>query len=106
MSRANGARPKTSESLPDEVMSLAEAAAFLRVAQASVKQLAATGKLPGRQIGKEWRFLKSAIERWLATSPYLGPSDAQVGALASDPTFDDFMETLASYRRRKVLHRS
>jgi hypothetical protein len=35
-----------------------------------VRALADAGELPGRKIGDEWRFLRSALLAWLgATSP-------------------------------------
>jgi excisionase family DNA binding protein len=48
-----------------EVMTLAEAAAFLRVDEAALEASAAQGKLPGRRIGGEWRFSRAAIMTWL-----------------------------------------
>jgi excisionase family DNA binding protein len=50
--------------LPD-VLTLAEAARYLRVTEKAVKQRALSGDIPGRQIGKEWRFLKAALDDWL-----------------------------------------
>src|SRR5437867_3705060 len=40
-----------------EVLTLAEAAAYLRVSEADVVRLAQQQDLPGRLIGTEWRFL-------------------------------------------------
>ena len=50
----------------DEVLTLAEAAAYLRVSEADLVELVHSQNLPGRFIGNEWRFLKSAIQQWLA----------------------------------------
>ena len=48
-----------------EVLTLQEAARYLRLPPASVKKYAERGDIPGRQIGKQWRFLKSALNEWL-----------------------------------------
>lgn len=44
-----------------EVLTLAEAAAYLRVSEADVVNLVHAHNLPGRFTGSDWRFLKSAI---------------------------------------------
>jgi excisionase family DNA binding protein len=49
-----------------EVLTLAEAAAYLRVDEADLIELVHSQNLPGRFIVNEWRFLKSAIQQWLA----------------------------------------
>ncbi len=59
--------------------------------------------LPVRQIGSEWRFLKTAIENWLATgSPLLrGNKDsllAAAGAFKDDPDLLGIVEE--TYRQR------
>jgi excisionase family DNA binding protein len=48
-----------------EVLTAADVAALLRVAEPDVVELAAAGELPARQIGPEWRFARSAVLRWL-----------------------------------------
>lgn len=49
----------------DRVFTLDEAAQFLRVAPAEVERSALDGALPGRRIGREWRFSKIALIQWL-----------------------------------------
>ncbi len=48
-----------------EVLTLEEAAAFLKVSETLVYQLARSGSLPGRKVGREWRFLRSVLLEWL-----------------------------------------
>lgn len=50
------------------VLTLEEAADFLRVSSESVRRLAATHALPGRLIDGEWRFWWHAIVEWLSPS--------------------------------------
>jgi hypothetical protein len=53
---------------PSEIMSLAETAAYLRLPEEVVITATSTDGLPGRLVGGEWRFLKSAIHEWLSVS--------------------------------------
>lgn len=48
-----------------EVMTLAEAAAFLRLDEEQLQASAESGNPPARQIGGEWRFSRAAILAWL-----------------------------------------
>jgi excisionase family DNA binding protein len=52
--------------LEKQVLTLAGAATFLRLSRAEVQKLAQIGRLPGRQVGTEWRFLRSAVQDWKA----------------------------------------
>lgn len=64
----NGKGPATrgsNASDPGAVLTLTEAAAYLRVAEGEVKRLVEMRALPGRQIGGEWRFLKAGLQDWL-----------------------------------------
>jgi excisionase family DNA binding protein len=54
----------------DEILTLAEAAAFLRVREEELLGLIAKKGLPGQQIGGEWRFLKRALIEWLRFGPH------------------------------------
>jgi excisionase family DNA binding protein len=51
---------------PPEVMNVEQAAAFLQIAEATVVELAAAGKLPGRKLGADWRFSRAALVAWLS----------------------------------------
>jgi excisionase family DNA binding protein len=50
----------------EEVLTLQEAAALLRLPPEAVRRRAAAGDLPGRMFGDEWRFGRSALLAWLA----------------------------------------
>jgi excisionase family DNA binding protein len=51
---------------PPEVMSAEQAAQFLQVEEAVVIELAEAGQLPGRKLGRAWRFSRAALVGWLA----------------------------------------
>lgn len=54
--------------IEDEVMSFKEAAAFLKLNKNTLVKLAREGKIPAQKAGKQWRFSKSALMKWLEGS--------------------------------------
>ena len=48
-----------------EVLTAAEAAEILKLHVITVRELACRGKIPARKVGREWRFVRSQLERWL-----------------------------------------
>ena len=86
---------------PGEVLTLAEAATYLRVTEQDILRLVRKQGLPGREIGNEWRFLRAGIDHWLGRSEV--PSQARFwqthfGALKDDPYLADIVRE--AYRRR------
>lgn len=53
---------------PNEILTGAEAAALLRVSLKTVLRLARDGDLPGRKVGREWRFSRSELFAWLSSA--------------------------------------
>ncbi|MDP8927935.1 MAG: helix-turn-helix domain-containing protein [Actinomycetota bacterium] len=51
-----------------DVLTAEEAAEYLAVSVKTIRQLARAGRLPGRHVGKEWRFSRKALLDWLAES--------------------------------------
>src|SRR4051812_47995339 len=51
----------------EEVLTPDEAAEVLRSDAATVIAMAEDGTLPGRKVGDEWRFARSALMRWLGS---------------------------------------
>lgn len=52
-----------------EVLTLEQAAELLQVEPAQAEELAAAGELPGRKIGDDWRFSRTALLQWLGGGP-------------------------------------
>jgi len=48
-----------------EVLTLEEAAAYLRVHPRTLRLKATEGVIPGAKIGRVWRFHKRQLERWI-----------------------------------------
>ncbi|WP_135228042.1 helix-turn-helix domain-containing protein [Deinococcus fonticola] len=49
----------------DEVLTLEELAAYLKVSETTAYSLVRSGDIPGRKVGREWRFLRERVENWL-----------------------------------------
>jgi excisionase family DNA binding protein len=102
-------RKRAPKSLPaaiPEVLTLAEAAAYLRVTEEEVGRLVGPAGLPGRLIGDQWRFLKSAIQAWLATPPARSGKEAllsQAGAMKDDPDLNEMLENIYKDRGRPMV---
>lgn len=93
--------PRATSANGADVLDLAGAAKFLRLPAKTVERLVAEQGLPGRKIGKEWRFLRAAIERWLEPGRAQGGSILDgFGAWANDPTYEDYRKILEENRRR------
>jgi len=48
------------------IVTVKEVAAFLKLKEATVCNLASEGRLPGFKLGKAWRFDMDEVERWIA----------------------------------------
>ena len=86
------------------VLTLPEAAAYLRVSENAVLKMTAEQGLPGRQIGSEWRFLQSALDAWLCTPPN-EKNNREVlldlaGRWKDDPYLDELMNHIYESRGR------
>lgn len=51
---------------PHEIMTLSEAAKFIRVSEKTLGERARRGRIPSQKVGREWRFLRHALEEWLS----------------------------------------
>jgi excisionase family DNA binding protein len=96
-------RAETTNGRADEVLTLTEAAAYLRLTESDVVGLTHTQGLPGRCVSGEWRFLKAALQQWLATgSPTLDTRKAAIlelsGKYKDDPDLGNIVDE--AYRRR------
>jgi len=50
-----------------DVLTVEQLAQLLQVDEKTVRTLAAKGDLPGRKLGRHWRFSRQAVLEWLAT---------------------------------------
>ncbi len=94
------------------VLTLKEAAHFIRVSDKTLADMARQGAVPAQKVGREWRFLRSALQDWLAGGqPRPGPSPAASSApgtaeVAIAPAEDaGFRDTDFARNRQEPVHR-
>jgi excisionase family DNA binding protein len=83
-----------------DVLTLAEAARYLRVPQATVRKRAQSGDIPGQQIDKDWRFLKSALQQWLSQPSSRSVLLSMAGAFKDDETLPELRKAIYAARGR------
>jgi excisionase family DNA binding protein len=90
-------------SVNDIVMTLSETATFLRVSEEAVLLAITEQGLEGRQIGSDWRFLRSAVEDWLRHRSLKARLLATSGSLKDDPQMDRLLKNIyAEHERERV----
>lgn len=93
----NGVPAKAVAHSPLDVLTLAQAAAYLQVAEESVRLEAESGRIAGRLIGKEWRFLKATIADWLkAPRPRIGQFEFNTDETPEE--HEAFLANIRNYR--------
>lgn len=98
----NGAVTEAStkdEHASQDVLTLSEAATYLRVPEEDILRLTRLQELPGRQIGNEWRFLKAGLQDWLRT-PERKPTNEAFLALAGTWKDDPDIEAIVQEAHR------
>jgi excisionase family DNA binding protein len=96
-----------------DVLNLGEAARFIRVSERTLGQLARNSKVPCQRVGREWRFLRTALESWLRREMPSFPESVEAPALTEPPKADGtlsangagFKDTAFTLNRRQPLHR-
>jgi excisionase family DNA binding protein len=86
-----------------EVLTLEEVSEYLRLPVETLQRQALQGKLPGRQIEKEWRFLKVAIDEWLRSQSSRSTLLQQAGAFADDTSLSELRTTVYKERGRSEV---
>ena len=88
-----------------EVLTLSEAATYLRVPDEDILRLANLQELPGRMIGNEWRFLKAGLQHWLRTPRPASAKEAFLaiaGVWKDDPDIEEIVREAHRRRGRAV----
>jgi excisionase family DNA binding protein len=83
---------------PLDVLTLAEAAAYLRLPEDAIREEAEAGRLAGQCVRGEWRFARAAVAAWLqapraATKPKTGAELVEhIRSIDSGPTYHQVPE--------------
>lgn len=90
---------------PADVLTLAEAAAYLRVSEDAVIETVKLQGMPGRQVGAGWRFLKSSLQNWLDSPPQKSGNEALLalaGCWKDDPDAEEMLKEIYKKRGRPM----
>ncbi len=82
------------------VLTLEEAAEYLRIGPDVLERQAIEGRIPARQIDGSWRFLRAAMEEWLRTESGRITLLRQAGALADDASLPQVRTAIYKLRGR------
>ncbi len=95
------APPNGTAELP-EVLTLEEAASYLRVPADAVLRMIDAEGLPARRFGADWRFSKVAVQAWLgAARPKRGILN-HIGRIEGDPYAQEMIREIYARRRQPV----
>ena len=93
------------ETVIPDILTLEEAAAYLRLPTETIARQAAHGQIPGRRIEDTWRFLKAAIDDWLRSQDARALLLQQAGALADDESLTVLRQRVYKARKRPETDR-
>jgi excisionase family DNA binding protein len=58
-------KPEKTDGGYHEIMTVEEVAAYLRLKPQTIYKWAQEKRIPAAKLGKEWRFRRSVVDRWL-----------------------------------------
>lgn len=87
----------------NEVLTLEEAAAYLRASESDLVEMAERQAIPARKVGAEWRFLRGAIADWLRRPSPKERLMRHAGAAKLDPYLDEMLESIYRERGRPMV---
>lgn len=82
-----------------EVLTVNEAAEFLRVTPDVVERLIADKSLPARRVEGEWRLSREAIHYWLVTAESKDAMLKSAGVFRDDPTLTEVLSIIERNRK-------
>lgn len=94
MATTNGNHPLSTL----DVLTLAEAAAYLKLPEETVRTEADAGRLVGRAVGDDWRFVRVDVLAWVRPSQK-DRIRAVIGGWQGDPTVDPMLVRIEADRR-------
>ncbi len=86
--------------IADSVFTLKEIAGYLKMPEEKIERQVLQGKIPGRRIEDEWRFLRTAVDDWLGSYDTRAVLISQSGALADDEQLDELRARIYLERER------
>ena len=98
-----------------EVLRLKEAAAYVRVSEKTLREMAKMSRVPCQRVGREWWFLRTALDEWLTGLESAGSSVPVVSESmerlylpivgdAKRPAGNGFGDTAFTNNRQELIH--
>jgi excisionase family DNA binding protein len=85
--------------LPD-VLTLEQAAKMLQVSPRTIQRMVAGGRMPGRQVGSQWRFHRDQLLDWVRGSEEAGSGEEMQGSAEMRGHDLSQLELIAREQRR------
>jgi hypothetical protein len=108
--RTKKAAPTMNGVAANDVLTLPEAAAYLRLSEDEVVRQMQQQGLPGRQVEDGWRFLKSALRHWLCAPRRAAGNqnfwETQLGAFKDDSNLQQMVDEIYQERGRSVTDKA
>ena len=95
-------KPVPSHPMPFDVMTAPQVAAYLQLPEAVVQEEANAGRLPGRRIAGEWRFIHIALTEWMRSGGG-APSTPTPPSWTPEVEAECEREIASIYTQRKAL---
>ncbi len=86
---------------PLDMLTLPEAAAYLRLPADAVLSEVGAGRLRGRRYGDDWRFVREELIRWARPPAASSAREQILNAPVPDETEEEFQEFLAAIARHR-----
>lgn len=83
------------------LMTIEEAAAYLRVGKKTIYRLLKRGKIPATKVGRQWRFNKASIDEWLVKKP--GETGANILVVDDEETIRSLFKKTLEELGHKVV---
>lgn len=62
-----------------DVMTIDQLAEYLQIPKSTLYKLVQDAKVPGKKVGRQWRFHREAVDAWLAQGPDLSGGEGPAG---------------------------
>ena len=76
------------DKMDQEILTVEGAAEVLGVSKTTIYQLVQAGAIPGRKVGKEWRFTRKRLIAWISEDDEKEPPTASSDKLAKAARLD------------------
>ena len=83
--------------MEDKVFTIDEVAKYLKIPKSTIYKLSQKGAMPSSKIGKQLRFRKSSLDKWLSEKENKFPSST------NEPSLTSCQDELANHKSKYVL---